>query len=880
MNFSNIMKKAAPDLVAVLIFLAISIAYFFTPMSEGLVLGGHDSVAAEGLKQEQVQYKQHHGGEVSRWSNAIFSGMPTYQTAPSYSATDTLNKVGYAFGLGTIYWFPAISFLFVYLLGFYILLRAFNFKPYLAALGAILWAFSSYFLIIIAAGHLWKVMTLAFIPPTIGGLVLCYRGKYLWGGAVTALFTALQVVSNHIQMSYYFIFVMAFMAVAYLVDAIVRRKMGSWLKATGVLIVAGLLGVAANLPNLYHTYQYAQESMRGKAELTAQPAKGQTAQKATSGLDRDYITMWSYGIDETLTLLIPDYKGGGSSSILDRENVEDLPGYDDFYQCAGQTQQVFQQSGLQATPPGLNLYWGEQPFTVGPVYVGALVCFLFVLGLFYVKGPVKWALLAATVLSLLFAWGKYVGVTDFFIDHLPMYAKFRTVSSALVIAEFTMPLLAILCLYEISKRKELFQLTNWKQAPMVKKVGLPVATVLTLGFCLLVWLAPGVVGDCISQSDASTFDYMRQAGFPADLVGRYMAAITSMHHAILSADALRSAFIIVLGILVIWAYAANKLQGWLMCLLLGIICLTDMWQIDKRYLNNDSFTEESVMEENFTKSPADARVLQDTTYYRVVNLGTGGSPFNETSNATSYYHHSIGGYHAAKLHRYQDLIDRQLNNELQQFVNAVNNAQGDMSQVKGDSISPVLNMLNTKYFMFGKQADQVVLNPYANGNGWFVSNINFVKNADAEMAGLTGLDTKHKAVADEKFRAVLDGSPLDSGSVQVTAHDLDCLKYTISSPKGGVVVFSEIYYPGWTVTIDGKPAELGRVNYVLRALKVPAGKHQVVMTFHPASIAATNSVAYAALVVIIALFAFALWRQSKGKERTSNGAEECSKLAK
>ena len=255
MNFSNIMKKAAPDLVAVLIFLAISIAYFFTPMSEGLVLGGHDSVAAEGLKQEQVQYKQHHGGEVSRWSNAIFSGMPTYQTAPSYSATDTLNKVGYIFGLGTIYWFPAISFLFVYLLGFYILLRAFNFKPYLAALGAILWAFSSYFLIIIAAGHLWKVMTLAFIPPTIGGLVLCYRGKYLWGGAVTALFTALQVVSNHIQMSYYFIFVMAFMAVAYLVDAIVRRKMGSWLKATGVLIVAGLLGVAANLPNLYHTYQ-------------------------------------------------------------------------------------------------------------------------------------------------------------------------------------------------------------------------------------------------------------------------------------------------------------------------------------------------------------------------------------------------------------------------------------------------------------------------------------------------------------------------------------------------------------------------------------------------------------------------------------------------
>lgn len=565
MNFDKILKKATPDIIVVLLFLAISMAYFFRPMSEGLVLGGHDAVAAVGQGQEQLQYGATHDGEITRWTNALFSGMPTYQMAPSYSATNTVTTLSKIYALGTESWFPAISYLFLYLLGFYILLRAFNFKPHLAALGSVIWAFSSYFLIIIAAGHIWKVMTLAFIPPTIAGLVLCYRGKYLWGGIVAAIFTAFQVVSNHLQMTYYFLFVMLFLVLAYFVDAIVKHTLKNWLKATLTLIFAGVLGVAANLPNIYHTYQYAKESMRGKAELTKSSSN---TQKATDGLDRDYITMWSYGIDETLTLLIPDYKGGGSASILDRENVEDLPGYDDFYQCAGQTQQVFQQSGIQAYPPGIMQYWGEQPMTVGPVYVGAFVCFLFVLGLFYVRGPAKWGLLAATILSLIFAWGKNIpGLTNFIIDHMPMYSKFRTVSSALVIAEFTMPLLAVLCLHEIATNKRLFQLTKWKEVPMRMQIGLPFALVFTLGLCLALWLMPSMAGNCLSQGDVATFDMMREAHFPADLIGTYMAAITSMHHAILSADALRSSVIIVLGILVLWAYAEQKLKGgWLAAL--------------------------------------------------------------------------------------------------------------------------------------------------------------------------------------------------------------------------------------------------------------------------------------------------------------------------
>ena len=859
MDFKQILKKAGPDALIVLLFLLVSIIYFHTPLSQGLVLGGHDSVAAVGLSREQTDFGQSHDGEVSRWSNALFSGMPTYQTAPSYGATDVVSNLSHIYALGTTGWFPAIGYVFLYLLGFYILLRAFRMKPYVSALGAVLWAFSSYFLIIIAAGHLWKVMALGFIPPTIAGLVLCYRGRLLWGGAVTALFTAFQVMANHMQMTYYFLFVMALLVVAYLVDAVRTKRLAAWAKGTLTLVLAGLLGVATCLPNIYHTYAYAKESMRGKAELTPLPSTKGTA--ATDGLDRDYITAWSYGIDETLTLLIPDFKGGGSASILDHEGVESLPGYDDFYECAGMTQQALAEKGMQQSLPGISQYWGDQPFTVGPVYVGALVCFLFVLGIFYVKGPVKWGLLAATLVSLLFAWGKNSpDLTNFFIDHLPLYSKFRTVSSALVIAEFTMPLLAILCLCSIMADRRLFDLTHWRGAdvPRRKRIGLPVATALTLGLCLLLWLMPEVAGSCLSVDDSRVFQLMSQTGMPSEFTQRYMHAITAMHHAILSASALRSALFIVAGVLILTLYARQMLKGWMMCSLLSLLCLFDLWGIDKRYLNDESFSDPYVQQETFAKTPADEQILQDTTYYRVVNVGAG-NPFNETTNATGYYHHSIGGYHAAKLHRYQDLIDRMLLPELQRSVGAISDAQGDMSMVAGDSIMPALNMLNTKYFIFGQGARaQAIPNPYANGNAWFVQQLNFVENADAEMAALQKLDTKRDAVADARFKPALQTAVLDSGTVRLTHYDTNLLRYVAESPKGGVVVFSEVYYPDWTVTIDGKPAELGRVNYLLRALRVPAGRHEIGMEFRPVSVATTDRLGYAAIVLTLLLFGAAL----------------------
>lgn len=852
------LKNIAPDAVAIAIFLVISFAYFATPISEGLVLGGHDTVASIGCGREQLAHLAE-TGERSRWIGTMFSGMPTYQIAPSYDSGKLLDVVYAVYSLGTT---GVLSYVFLYLLGFYILLRCFSVKPLLAGVGAVAWAFSSYFFIIIAAGHIWKVMTLALIPPTIAGVILCYRGKLLWGGVLVTLFTALQIMTNHIQMSYYFCFLMALIVICYGVSAVKNGagelNLKKWLKATAVVVVAGIAGVLANLPTLYHTYAYSKESMRGKAELTPLPS---SKQEVTDGLERDYITQWSYGIDETLTLLIPEFKGGGSRSILEREGVEKLEGYNDFRTNAYQFQQM---TGGKAYPPGIMEYWGDQPFTVGPVYVGAAICFLFVLGMFYVGGPVKWALVLATLLSFLFAWGKnLMPVTDFFIDYLPMYNKFRTVSSALVVAEFTFPLLAMLALAKAVKSPETLFGTK------AGRLGMGVATALTTGLCLLLAFVPSVAGDCLSQSDAQTLGAMNGWGFPAQLTRGLKTAIVSMHHDILSASALNSGLICLGVSIMLWLWAKKRVPAWAVVGVIGVVTLVDMWKVNKNYLNEDSFADPVVQLNDFAKTPADIQILADTSLsYRVANL-SGGSPFNETTNETSYYHKSIGGYHAAKLHRYQDLIDRHLNRELSDFTKALGAAAGDITSIKMDAIAPVLNMLNTKYFIFGKKQQAfAVENIYHNGNGWFVDKLDFVPNADKEMAALYGMDTKHEAVADERFRSVLETQTLGQGTVELTHYAPNEMHYKVQSEAGGVVVFSEIYYPGWTATIDGKEAELGRVNYVLRALRVPAGTHDIKMEFRPTSVSTTTGIAYFAICGILGLLLVAIVVAIQKKRKT------------
>ena len=826
----TLLKKWLPDVLAVLLFAVLAFAYFFPADIEGRILYRHDASAGRGAGQEGVEYMQK-TGERSRWTNALFGGMPTYQMAPSYKSTDklsTMTKIYHLF-LPENVWY-----VFAYLLGFYILLRAFDFRQHLAALGSIIWAFSTYFLIIIAAGHIWKVWALAYLPPMIAGIVLAYRGKYLWGFLLTAIFTAFEINANHVQMTYYYLFIILAMVIAWLVDAIRKKEYVHFAKATGVCIAGAAIGVCINLSNLYHTWQYGQESMRGKSELVKKNSGNQT----NSGLERDYITQWSYGIDETWTLLVPNTKGGASMPMSESKIAMEKadPTYESIYQQIGQ-------------------YWGEQPGTSGPVYVGAFVMMLFILGLFIVKGPMKWALLAATILSILLSWGKnFMGFTDFFLDYVPMYAKFRTVASILVIAEFTIPLLAMLALKKIFDEPEILT---------TKIKFFYISFALTAGFCLLFALMPSMFFDSfISSSEMRALSTL-----PQEHIGPLTNNLTEMRRAVFTADCWRSFWIIVVGTAMLLLYKYRKLKAEYAVAGILVLCLVDLWQVNKRYLNDEMFVPQSEREAPQQMSQTDEQILKDKTLdYRVLNLAS--NTFNE--NETSYYHKSIGGYHAAKLRRYQEMIEQYINPEMQALMGAVSEAGGDMTQIKGDSICPVLNMLNTRYFIFPLQGGQTVplQNPYALGNAWFVDKVSYAKNANEEILAVGRIDLRHEAVADEKFKAQLGESTAQDtlSMVTIKTYEPNQLTYEVNSDKGGVIVFSEIYYPGWTATIDGEPAELGRVDYILRALSVKPGKHEVVLSFFPKSVDVTETIAYIAyaiLLLVLVGMGVMYWRRKK-----------------
>ena len=847
------LKRFLPDILVVLLFAVIAFAYFFPADTEGRILYRHDSSAGRGSGQELTEYYQR-TGERTRWTNSLFSGMPTYQMAPSYDSQQVLNEVGKFYHL----WLPEnVWYVFAYLLGFYILLRAFDFRRELAVLGSIIWAFSSYFFIIIAAGHIWKVIALAYLPPMIAGIVLAYRGKYVWGFVITALFTALEIQANHVQMTYYYLFIIAFMVLAYLWDAVRNHRLAQFGKATGVCFVAAALGVVINLSNLYHTWQYTQESMRGKSELV----KKNSANQTSSGLDRDYITQWSYGIDETWTLLVPNTKGGASMPLAMNEKAME--------KADPQFYQIYQQLGQ---------YWGNQPGTSGPVYVGAFVLMLFVLGLFIVKGPMKWALFLATGLSILLSWGRnFMWFTDLFLDYVPMYAKFRTVASILVIAEFTIPLLAMLALKKIFDTPDFFTqkiriYLGTSKHPIIARnttnmFWLWTSFIATGGMALLFAIMPSIFfPDYVS---ASELEAMKQ--IPSEYLGPLLSNLQEIRISIFTADCWRTFFIIVLGTAVLLLLRMKKIQPKYAVGAIIVLCLVDMWQVNKRYLNDDMFVERSVRETPQQETATDRQILQDKAPdYRVLNLAS--NTFNE--NETSYYHKSIGGYHAAKLRRYQEMIDQYIGKEMRDMQGAIVNAQGDMTRVAGDSIYPVLNMLNTKYIILPLQGGQTapLLNPYAFGNAWFVDRISYVDNANAEIDAVGKLNLRHEAVADSKFKDVL-GEPIAQQSnavVTLKKYEPNELTYTVESQKGGIVVFSEVYYPGWTATVDGTDTPVGRVNYILRAINVKPGKHTVVLTFKPASVKNTETAAYVAYLLLVLAIAAGVFFEMKRRKNETN----------
>ena len=813
----NWFKKLLPDLVVILFFAVIAFLYFFPAVTEGRILAQHDAVAGIGSGREMQEYLEN-TGERTRWTNSIFGGMPTYQMAPSYDSTNTLGFIQqvYHLFLPTYVWY-----VFVMLLGFYILLRAFDFKVWLASLGAVLWAFSSYFFIIIAAGHIWKLMTLAYIPPTIAGMVLVYRKKWLAGGVVTALFVALQIFSNHPQMSYYFLFVMLFMAIAYGVLAWQKKQLPDFFKSTGVLVVAGLVGVCVNLSNLYHTYEYSKESMRGKSELV----KENSADQTDSGLERSYITQWSYGIGETFSLLVPNVKGGASVPLAANEKAMEKanPAYQSLYAQLGQ-------------------YWGEQPGTSGPVYVGAFVMFLFILGLFIVKGPMKWALVVGTVFSITLSWGhNFMGLTDFFIDYIPMYSKFRAVSSILVIAEFTIPLLAMLALKEVMERPALFA---------EQKKAFYISFGLTGGLSLLFALFPTVFfPSYVSSMEMNAL----QGAIPADQLAPILVNLEEIRRSLFTADAWRSFFVIVIGCVLLGGYLFRKWNAKVTVGALLLLCIVDMWSVNKRYLYDEQFVAKGTEMKPFLEpSETDKEILKDKTLdYRVLNMAT--NTFNE--NNTAYWHKSIGGYHAAKLRRYQEMIEAHIQGEMETLFTKIPEVGADLSKIDVTD-TPVLDMLNTRYYIVPLQqgATAPLFNPHALGNAWLVKEVKYVNNANEEIDAIHGMNPRETAIVDKRFAETVKqpaAMPDSLDNIVLKSYAPNALQYEVDTKQGGTVVFSEIYYPGWRSYIDGEEVSHGRANYILRAMNVPAGKHTIEFVFDPQSLHATETIAFIALGIML-----------------------------
>ncbi len=819
------------SVISIVVIALIAFAYFYPDAAEGGVLRQHDMQQGAAIGHETQLY-QEQTGESSRWTNSIFSGMPTFQISPSYPSTKLYDWINTLMGLGLPS--PA-NLLVMMMLGFFILGLSMKMKWYVALIGAVSYGLSSYFIIIIGAGHIWKFITLAYVPPTIAGIILAYRGRYLAGGSIAALFAMLQLAGNHVQMTYYFLFVIVGIVIAALVSAIRSKAIRRWSVATATLIVAAVLAVCANLPSLYNTYEYSKQTIRGAhSELTR---ANQDASNVTTGLDRDYITQYSYGQAETFSLLIPNVKGGASVKPEKGGNkmltLADLP----------EAQRMMSDGQLDRMEAQylqwMGQYFGEPEGTNGPVYVGALIVALFLVGCFVVKGPFKWALVVLTVLSILLALGRNcMWLTDIMIDYMPMYAKFRTVESILVIAEFTMPLLAMVALQKLIADDSGDRWSQYRK-PVLWSFG------IVLVVCLSAIVAPSLFGSVITDNDRSTDAYIQQMlmsqgatseqAYSLSLSNpKIYSAVTNLRYTMIESDGMRSFLVVAAGFGVLVLYMRRKLSG---AAVAGIVCLLvlgDLYMVDKRYLDTDSFVSPMLSGggEPFPMTETDKLILADTTsHYRVMNI----PQFWQAE--PSYRHKTIGGYHAAKLTRYQDLIDRHISNILEGA-----GSEADMR---------VLDMLNARYIIDG--SGQPYLNDRALGNAWFVDGIDYVKGADAEMSALDGLDPAVTAVADESFRSVLgEVRPTAAGdTIRLTSYAPNRLTYSSTSAADAVAVFSEVYFPwGWQAYIDGEPVELGRVNYVLRAMRIPAGKHAIEMVFDPQSLHTTTALADTSIILI------------------------------
>ncbi|MDP4281561.1 MAG: hypothetical protein Q8867_05360 [Bacteroidota bacterium] len=803
-------KKVIPYVAAILIFLVITMV-FLSPLIEGKRLYQSDIVQFKGMSKEIVDFRARTGQE-PLWTNSMFGGMPAYQISTVYKA----NLIGYLDNILTLGLPHPANLVFLYFLGFFILLLAMGVNPWLAIAGSIAYAFSSFFFIVIDVGHNSQAHAIGYIAFALAGIILAFRKKYIAGGILTALFLSLELKANHPQITYYFVLLAVILGIFILVQSIREKDFGSFMKSVGVIFVAGIFALLTNITSLWATNEYGKYTIRGKTELTSEK------ENRTSGLDKSYATQWSYGIGETMTLMIPDFYGGSSSGKLGENSA---------------TAKALRQNNVpdenikqfihQPVPP---LYWGDQPFVEGPVYVGAIIVFLFLLGLFIVKGPVKWWLLGATALSIALAWGhNFMALTDFFLMYVPGYNKFRSVSMILVIAEIAMPLLGILALKEIFDKKQ-----DKKKLFKYLKISFYIAGGLTLIFAVI----PGMFLNFSGPSDSQ---YAHQYQIPDWLI----QAIRDDRIRLERLDALRSFIFITLTALLIWGFLYEKVKKEYAYVALIVLFLVDMFPVNKRYLNNDSFTSKSQSENPIEPSRADQMILQDKDPdFRVLNVMV--NPFQDAT--TSYFHKSIGGYHGAKLRRYQELIDNQI-------------SKNNMA---------VLNMLNTKYIITagGDRNPVAQMNPEAAGHAWFVKAYKIVPNADAELNSLTHFNPKDTAIIDARYQGQL--AQFQSGrdsldNIQLDSYAPNDLKYTYSSKSNGLAVFSEIYYPkGWNAYIDGKLTPHFCSDYVLRAMVLPAGNHKVEFRFEPKVYFVGEKISlYSSILLILLVLGFGGWELQK-----------------
>lgn len=794
MDIRKFFGKYGAYILAAILFIAAAFVYC-SPLLKGKELYAGDIQNYLGASQESRQYHQD-TGDYTFWTGSMFCGMPNYQVGGNHYSSDSLlsplNKLTGHNGN------PA-RMLILYLVCFFVMLRCFGINKWLSIAGAFAITLSSYFLVIIPAGHFTKVTTIALCGVLIGGYKLVFSGKYFSGAVLTMIFTAL-AFKPHPQMFYYFCMLIGVLWICEAVNKIKNKEWKDLGLATGIFLLSLLIGVGTGSANVFANAEYASETMRGRHSDLVSASE----EVPSKGLDIEYATQWSYGIDETMTFLIPGFKGGanavdvGKNSILYKDLVDKgIPSRSaaDFCKSA-------------------PMYWGDQPFTAGNVYMGAIICFLFVLGLMIVKGPYKWGLLVATLFSVALAWGhNCLWLTEFFFRHFPMYNKFRAVSSILVVAEVAVPLLGFLALKEIIEGAV-------KKEKLIKSIY--VSAGITGGICLFFALFGGALFSFTCEGDAAIIQQIPDWLY---------ASICDQRAALLRSDSLRSALFIAAAALTVWIYAKGKLKTGVLAAVLGVLIVLDMWPVDRRYFNDSSFvSKKSNGTAAFVMNDYEKAILQDPGYFRVYNLTT--STFNDSR--TSYYLNSIGGYSAAKLRRYNDLINEHLSK----------------------ASLPVLSMLNAKYFIVpGSNGTPVVqTNPCAQGNAWFIDKLTVVNNANEESAALGRIDLTHEAVLDKSFEQFATNThPAipDGASVRLTSHTPKEMYYSYSTSKPGTIVFSEIYYPyGWKASIDGEPVEHYRVNYVLRALNVPAGEHSIHFIFDPDSVHKGNALAVVSIIIM------------------------------